>query len=411
MTEPVYIDQLEDLRIAPFRDLPDRALRREGRYFIAEGEFVVERMFQCGYRAEAVLVVESRLERVGPMIPEGVTVYVAPRKLVSRSIGFKFHLGVIALGLRQGPADLDAQAGRWGRDVCLLILPRIINTENLGGLLRIAAAVGVSGVLLGPRCGDPYYRQCVRVSMGGVFQVPLMRSDNLQADISRLRDREGLQMIATVVEGPAEPLVDQKRPARMGLLLGSESTPLGPSELALCDRRVTIPMRLGADSLNVAVAAGCRYGLTAGRRCPIQESGRQRMAFIDWDKADELGLDEIDRQHRNMVEIINDLWAAWRQKQPCNHLLELLSQLVRYSEEHFLYEQQEMEAAGYEGLDEHRFQHDVLLGEIRRMRRRSSGCESLIDAGFFEYLRRWFTDHTRGLDQNMAEHQRCRAAG
>lgn len=256
MTEPVIIEDLQDPRIAAFRDLPDRTLRREGRYFIAEGEFVVERMFECGYRAEAVLVVESRIERVAAMIPEGVTMYVAPRKLVSRIIGFKFHLGVIALGLREPPAQLAEQVRTWGDDVCLLILPRIINTENLGGLLRIAAAVGVTGVLLGPRCGDPYYRQCVRVSMGGVFQVPVMRSEDLPADMTWLKQDQGLEMIATVVEEPAEPLADQRRPPRMGLLLGSESTGLDAGELALCDRRVTIPMRLGADSLNVAVAAG-----------------------------------------------------------------------------------------------------------------------------------------------------------
>jgi hemerythrin len=136
------------------------------------------------------------------------------------------------------------------------------------------------------------------------------------------------------------------------------------------------------------------------------------MAFIEWDKSERLGIDEIDRQHRNMVEIINDLWVAWRQKQPCTHLLELLAQLVRYTEEHFAYEQEQMEEAGFEGLDEHRFQHDVLLGEIRRIRRQGRGCDGLIDEDFFEYLRRWYADHTRDLDQSMAEHLRtCRAAG
>ena len=44
--------------------------------------------------------------------------------------------------------------------------------ENLGALFRNAAALGVDGVLLGPRCADPLYRRSVRVSMGHVLRVP-----------------------------------------------------------------------------------------------------------------------------------------------------------------------------------------------------------------------------------------------
>jgi TrmH family RNA methyltransferase len=42
----------------------------------------------------------------------------------------------------------------------------------------------------------------------------------------------------------------------MALLLGGEAQGLSPEIVRACDRRVTIPMKLGTDSLNVAVAAG-----------------------------------------------------------------------------------------------------------------------------------------------------------
>ena len=58
------------------------------------------------------------------------------------------------------------------------------------------------------------------------------------------------------VEGAdAEPLATLRRPPRLAVLFGSEAQGLDPATVAACDRRVTIPMQLGTDSLNVTIAA------------------------------------------------------------------------------------------------------------------------------------------------------------
>ena len=63
-------------------------------------------------------------------------------------------------------------------------------------------------------------------------------------------------MIASVLDESAEPLDSIAPVARFGVVFGSEAQGLDPATIAHCDRRVTIPMKLGTDSLNVAVAAG-----------------------------------------------------------------------------------------------------------------------------------------------------------
>ena len=75
-------------------------------------------------------------------------------------------------------------------------------------------------------------------------------------DLRRLRDEFGVELIASVAAGDAEPLETVQRPRRLGLLFGNEAQGLANEWLELCDRRVTIPMKRGTDSLNVAVAAG-----------------------------------------------------------------------------------------------------------------------------------------------------------
>jgi tRNA G18 (ribose-2'-O)-methylase SpoU len=254
-----FIDSLDDPRVRLYRDLKDRDLAREGGRFIAEGETVVRRLLASGFATESVLLAGKRLERMLPAIPPHVPVYAGDAGLVNRILGYKFHSGVMAVGIRGPTPTLDQLAGSWtgDADVTLVILPEIANTDNLGSLIRISAAFGVSAVILGERCCDPFYRQSVRVSMGSIFQVPIRRSTDLSSDLRTLRQRHGMQLIATVLDGDAQDLARAQRTTpRIGLLFGNEAQGLGPSDIAACDRRVTIPMRLGTDSLNVSVAAG-----------------------------------------------------------------------------------------------------------------------------------------------------------
>jgi tRNA G18 (ribose-2'-O)-methylase SpoU len=92
--------------------------------------------------------------------------------------------------------------------------------------------------------------------MGAAFVLPIVRSRDLLADLTTLRERWGVELAATVLDPAAEALDDAARGPRLGLLLGGEAQGLGPPWLAACSRRLTISMQWGVDSLNVAVAAG-----------------------------------------------------------------------------------------------------------------------------------------------------------
>lgn len=150
----------------------------------------------------------------------------------------------------------DLAVLRSEREVNLVILPQIAATDNLGSLIRISSAFGASAMILGERCCDPFYRQSIRVSMGTIFGMPLVRSADLMGDLRRLRGEFGVELVASVAEGSGEALAGARRSRMMGFLFGNEAQGLSGEEIGACDRRVTIPMMLGTDSLNVSVAAG-----------------------------------------------------------------------------------------------------------------------------------------------------------
>jgi tRNA G18 (ribose-2'-O)-methylase SpoU len=250
------INSLDDTRVAPYRNLKDHELDRQGRLFIAEGEHVVRRLLESDFAVESVFLSEKRAAEIGPLVPEGVPVYAAPQDVMNVVLGMKFHSGVMACGRRKPRQTIDEVVPKGRERLTLVVCPDVSNVENVGSIVRISAAFGADALLLGERCHDPFWRQAVRVSMGAVFRLPMAQSENLLADLARLRSEWGVELAATVLDPDAEPLESATRAPRFGLLFGNEAQGLDEAYLRACDRRVTIPMRMGTDSLNVAVAAG-----------------------------------------------------------------------------------------------------------------------------------------------------------
>lgn len=103
-----------------------------------------------------------------------------------------------------------------------MVLPDTCSLQNMGSLIRVAAAFGADAVLIGPRSVDPFYRLPIRVSMGTCFRLPLVRSLDLVADLERLRGHWSVDLLATVLDENAEPLGKAARPSRVALLFGGE---------------------------------------------------------------------------------------------------------------------------------------------------------------------------------------------
>jgi tRNA G18 (ribose-2'-O)-methylase SpoU len=257
----VEVDDPADPRVHDYTQLTDVALRTrrepaEG-LFIAEGELVIGRALRAGYQPRSVLVSPPRLATVPPGLGDDVPVYLAGRAVMAAVTGFEVHRGALA-SMRRRPVPGVAAVLAGARRVA--ILEDMVNHTNLGAVFRSAAALGVGGVLLSPRCADPLYRRSVRVSMGEVFALPYARLDPWPSSLALVR-AAGFTLLA-LTPGPGARAIDEVRPApgdRLALLLGTEGPGLSDAALAAADGRVCIPMSRGVDSLNVAAAAAVAF--------------------------------------------------------------------------------------------------------------------------------------------------------
>ncbi|HEY9654911.1 MAG TPA: RNA methyltransferase, partial [Crinalium sp.] len=147
-----------------------------------------------------------------------------------------------------------------------LVLETIQDPGNLGTMIRTAAATGAEGLLLSADSVDFDHPKVLRSSAGQWFKLPMGMNADLQSAL-RHYQQQGMQIIAAV---PTAPLtywqVDLRQPTL--ILLGNEGAGLSPALTALADKKVTIPLNPGVESLNVAIAAALI----------LYEAKRQRMA-------------------------------------------------------------------------------------------------------------------------------------
>jgi tRNA G18 (ribose-2'-O)-methylase SpoU len=261
--QQIVIQHFDDPRLAAYRDLPRRSAARERGRFVVEGRFLVERLLASRCQTESILVAEPHADEIAELARDSETkLYVAPQSQLEQTVGFRFHRGVLACGKRPAPPALEEALGEGPaapnrtRPVTVVVCANLDDPENLGGVLRNCAAFGVDAVVTGRRSADPFSRRALRVSMGASLKLPIVEPDDLATTLRELRQQWHVEPVATVLDASAEKLPDFIPAPRTVLVFGNEGHGLPADLLAQCDRRVTLPMRLGTDSLNVAVASG-----------------------------------------------------------------------------------------------------------------------------------------------------------
>jgi tRNA G18 (ribose-2'-O)-methylase SpoU len=246
----IEIDDPLDLRLVEYRGLRERG-KESDEYFIVEGLTAIQRLLTSPYPVRSVLLTSATLARLGEQ-PDGATIYVLSTEAMTSVAGVNLHRGAVASATRLASpalADVLPTARR------LVMLEGINDHENLGAIARTARGLGADALLLDPTCADPFYRRSVRVSMGELLHLPIVRSDDWAGVFEQVA-ATGFEIWALTPCVDATDIFTMVTPSRWALVVGAEGPGLRDETLARCTS-VRIPMRNGVDSLNVghAVAA------------------------------------------------------------------------------------------------------------------------------------------------------------
>jgi tRNA G18 (ribose-2'-O)-methylase SpoU len=258
-----------DPRLADYVRLRDTSLRRhlesEQGLFIAEGEKVIRRAIEAGYRPRSFLLAERWLDGLRDVVQRwpAAPVFVVTEGLAEQVTGFHVHRGALASLHREQRHRLHELVAMQR----VVVLEDIVDHTNVGAIMRNAAALGWDGALLSPRAADPLYRRSIKVSMGAVFSLPWARLEDWRAAPGMLAAAGFLTVALTPAPNAlalSELAASISAETRVAVMLGTEGAGLSRRWSDEAKVRARIPMFAGIDSLNVAAAAAIAcYALSA----------------------------------------------------------------------------------------------------------------------------------------------------
>ena len=257
-TTPSTITSTRNRRIVEANKLTQRKHRQQQNRFLVEGLQLLHMALDAGLTAIEVFYCEEQftgseaptlLNRFATtnadLIP--VSEHVMNKlssRCTSQGIVATFALFDTAFDFARHDYDLSGQE-------LILVLDRLQDPGNVGTLIRTADAVGAAGVVLIAPCVDSFDPKVVRASMGSLFTVPVMCSDDVPGLFDWL-DRVGLCPTgADLTRGSWD-----VPSGSAALVLGNEARGLSDDMRPYLAEWVRLPMRGKAESLNVAVAGG-----------------------------------------------------------------------------------------------------------------------------------------------------------
>jgi len=220
------------------RSLAEKKHRQEHELFVAEGPDVLARARTEGW--EPVYLLSP-----GDVPPWGAALRLQADERVMGQVSSQKNPPAVIGVFRQRFAQSVRLEGLW------LALEEMRDPGNLGTIIRTADAAGASGIILAGPCCDPYGPDCVRATMGSIFAMPLVKLERAPF-IDLLRQWPG-ETVGTHLHAS-----DSYRGAYSSptlIVMGSEGKGLSEEAANACATLVRIPMKGGAESLNVAAAA------------------------------------------------------------------------------------------------------------------------------------------------------------
>ena len=245
--------------------LSQRKQRQKTFLYRFDGVKLLSEALTKGAEIEFLLISESAYEAVDEKLKslcsQSLGALGCRKVVVSDSVFGKISEenapeGVIVVARYDGERHRDCTASEISvhADERVLFLESVRDPQNVGAILRTAAAFSVDRVIMSRDCADIYNSKTLRASMGAVFTLEIDRVDSIGAAIEAVRGC-GRRVFAAALDGDALRLGETEFCAGDCVVIGNEGHGLSDETVAVCDSSVYIPMAHGVESLNAAVAA------------------------------------------------------------------------------------------------------------------------------------------------------------
>lgn len=236
-------DEFDPL-IEEFTRLRDSTLNERG-LILAESEKLFLQYIASGKKILKILATPDFIKRYSL---HGENIFTAQKKVLEKIAGFKIHYEVIFLA--EKPKDFLLHE----LDDKIILLNGLTSPENVGAIVRSAAAFNVNSIIADEKSCSPFLRRCIRVSMGNIFSMKTFHAKSISHDLKILKNL-GYTIISTAHVPGAIDLKKFFFPQKCVLIIGSEGHGVDKDILEFSDIILKIKINSQVAHLNASNAA------------------------------------------------------------------------------------------------------------------------------------------------------------
>ena len=240
----IEITHFDDPRIIEFSKMRDHTLNDQG-FILAESEKLFLQ-FKVYNKKFLKILCTPEFAKKHQLL--GDNIFIASKNILEQIAGFKIHFEVIFLADKPLDYDLDKLDNR------IILLNGLSSPENVGSIVRSAAAFNINSIIVDEKTCSPFLRRCIRVSMGNIFSMKSYHSQNIRNDLDKLKSI-GYTIISTANILHSQNLVHYDFPDKCVLIIGSEGNGIDHDIINSSDVVLKIIINSQVAHLNASNAA------------------------------------------------------------------------------------------------------------------------------------------------------------
>lgn len=246
------ISSKDNETIKSIKKLKDKKYRDELGEYVVEGIKLVKEAIEENAKIKNIIICEdcendSKIEQsLLYDIAKNDCIYVT-KPVFQHITGVETPQGVLAVVEKNNKKEID-----YNEDI-IVALDGIQDPGNLGTILRTVDSANLKQIILSKDCVDPYNPKVVRSTMGAIFRLNIIETENLSKTLEQMKKNKFEVMVTALDTDNSIYNVEYKNKI---IVIGNEANGVTKEVKEIADYKVKIPMLGKTESLNASVAAG-----------------------------------------------------------------------------------------------------------------------------------------------------------